>query len=396
MSSTNLATTNHVEADGRGKLAEGIYKVVSAKRLVLTWILGAAALAGAISWILPDEFRATTKILPPQQGQSGAAAILAQLGGVAGAAAGAAGVKNPNDLYVGMLRSRTIADNLIRRFDLKTVYDEDLMEYTRKELQERTGIVSGKDGLIVVDVDDRDRKRSTELANGYIEELLKLTNSVSVTEASHRRLFFERQLSLAKDRLAAAESSLKGNLERNGVASVDSQSRAIVETAGRLRAQISVREAQLEAMSAFVTVNNIDYKRLQQEIQSLRSQLSLLENGEPVLKKADDRQVSSAGLDNIKMLRDVKYFQMLYELLSKQYEVARLDEAKDASVIQVLDKAVEPERRHRPKRIIITIIGALLGLIFSLFHIFLRDSVNQLRAQVRTMMSLGSVAKERS
>ncbi len=336
-----------------------------------------AIAAVALSFALPPAFKANTKILPPQQAQSGAAALLAQLGGVAGAAAGAAGIKNPNDLYIGMLKSRNVADNLIRRFDLKAVYDETLTEKTRKELEAKTSISSGKDGLISIDVEDVDPKRATALANGYAEELLRLTKVLAVTEAAQRRVFFETQLNNSKNNLANAEASLKRALNAGGVISVDSESRGVVEVIARLRAQIAAKEIQVRAMGAFVTGNNQDLKRASEELSSARTELARLENGRhgTDVTATDNDKV---GLDSMKLLRDVKYHQMLYELLSKQYEVARLDEAKDSSIVQVLDPAQVPERKFKPKRGLILAGGLFLGFVLSI----LRGIILEMRAGI--------------
>ncbi|MET3130527.1 tyrosine-protein kinase Etk/Wzc [Oxalobacteraceae bacterium GrIS 1.11] len=339
------------------------------KKLVLGLPFAAAVCAALLSFLMPNVYKANTRILPPQQAQSGAAALMAQLGGVAGAAAGAAGVKNPNDLYMGMLKSRTIADKLVVRFDLKKVYGRELLEPTRKDLDNNTTFTSGKDGLINIEVEDEDRKRAVDLADAYADELLKLTKVLAVTEAAQRRLFFENQLQLTKDNLARAEATLKEALDAHGVISVDSQSRAIVETVARLRAQIAAKDIQLNAMRAFVTNNNQDYKRVEQELLSMRAELSRQENGNPESSGQKSDAGDQEGLKNIKVLRDVKYYQMLYEMLSKQYEIARLDESKDASIIQVLDKAQLPERKFKPRRTVITVMSALLVLAFTVLWV---------------------------
>ena len=346
-------------------LAKHKWKIIG-----LPMAVGLAAVA--VSFALPNVYRANTKVLPPQQAQSGAAALLSQLGGVA--AVGAAGIKNPNDLYIGMLRSRTVADNLIKQFDLKRKYDTDSVEKARTTLEENTAIVAGKDGLISIDVEDHDQKFVAKLANSYVDELTKLTRQLAVTEASQRRLFFEKQLELSKDNLASAEMTLKKTLDTRGVISVDSDSRAIVETVGRLRAQISAKEIQLASMQAFVTTNNQEYKRAQEELGSLRSELSKLENGRPELESRSSSTNQQVGLENIKILRDVKYHQMLYEMLSKQYEAARLDEAKDGAVIQVLDRAAEPERKFKPKRAILGILAAALAFFATLAWALIKDA----------------------
>lgn len=338
------------------------------KKIVLVPIVAGIITAGA-SFLLPNFYKATATLLPPQQGQSGAAALLAQFGGVASAAGLAAGIKNPGDLYIGMLRSRTVADAIIARFDLKKVYDTPSLEKARKTLEGATAITSGKDGLIVIEVEGKDKQLVAPMANAYYEELVKLTKVVAVTEASQRRKFFEEQLTGSKNALAQAELTLKNTLESGGVVSVDSDSRAIVETVSRLRAQIAAKEIQLSTMQAFVTPQNQEYRRAQEELNSARAELSRLQNGRPGAAGASG-EARSAGLENIKILREVKYHQTLYELLSKQYEVARLDEAKDSSAIQILDKAGEPERKFRPKRAQLVIIAALLALLGVVLYAF--------------------------
>lgn len=356
--------------------------VLAKHKKLIIWLPVVAAIASAaISFALPNVYKASAKLLPPQQAQSGASALLSQLGGAAGALAGAAGLKNPNDLYIGLLKSRTVADKLIAKFDLQKAYDVETMDKARAILEGNSNLVAGKDGLISIEVESEDKKLVAQLANGYVNELVSLTKVLAVTEASQRRVFFERQLEQSKDNLAKAEMALKGALDTRGVISVDADSRAIVETVGRLRAQISAKDIQLSAMKAFVTTNNPEYKRAQEELISLRAELSKLENGRPAL--AGDVEADPAkqvGLENIKILRDVKYYQMLYELLAKQYEVARLDEAKDTALIQVLDPAVEPERKFKPKRSILILLSTILAFIAAVAWAFMAEARKRILA----------------
>lgn len=362
------------------------FLIVLAKyKKLLIWLPLFAAIASAvISFMLPNIYKASAKLLPPQQSQSGAAALLSQLGGAAGALAGAGGLKNPNDLYIGMLKSRTIGDKLIAKFDLQKAYDEGTMEKTRLTLERNTIVAAGKDGLITIEVVDEDKKRVAQIANAYVEELVKLTKVLAVTEASQRRVFFERQLEQSKDNLAKAEMALKGALDTHGVISVDADSRAIVETVGRLRAKISAKDIEISAMKAFVTTNNPEYKRAQEELISLRAELSKLENGRPALAgvggTGDNGPNKQVGLENIKILRDVKYYQMLYELLAKQYEVARLDEAKDTAIIQVLDPAIDPERKFKPKRSVLILISTMLAFIAAIGWAFMVETRKKMLA----------------
>lgn len=387
----------HTPADGEGKFelspVEMLIVLAKYKKLILGFPVAVAALAAAVSFALPVEYKATATLLPPQQSQSSAVALLSQLGGIAGAAAGAAGLKNPNDLYVGMLKSRTIADKLIARFNLKRVYDIESMDKVRLRLDKESDFNSGKDGLITIEVEDRDPQRVAQIANAYVEELLALTGELAVTEASQRRLFFQKQLEKAKDNLAKAEIKLKSALDTKGVVSVDIQSRAMIETVGKLRAQISLKEIELNSMRAFVTENNQDFRRTQEELNSFRAELSRLENGQGDGASRNDVAKSNSGLENIKILRDVKYYEMLYELLAKQYEAARLDESKDSPVVQVLDKAVVPVERDKPKRTIIVLLAGVFGGVLAVAWAFISESKKRVS---RTTTGAAQLAELRS
>lgn len=352
-----------------------LFVLAKRKGLLCTVPLVTAALAGVISLAVPDVYKATTRLMPPQQSQSTASSLLSQLGGAASIASGIANLKSTNDLYVAMLRSRTVADRLIAKFDLKKAYDTDSQEKARKFLEESTVITAGKDGLIVIEVEGKEQKRVAPLANSYVQELTQLSKTLAVTEASRRRMFFEQQLGVAKDNLSAAEASLKSSLDNNGLISVDNEGRAIIETIGRLRAQVSAKEIQLNSMRAFVTATNPDFRKVQEELGSLQSEVRRLENGQAYgQEQRNPAPNEQKGLANTKTLRDIKYYQMLYELLAKQYEAARLDEAKDPSIIQVLDPAVDPERKFKPKRAIIVIAAAIAGLFAAIAYVLISEA----------------------
>ena len=347
------------------------------KRLLIGVPFASAVLAAMLSFAIPNVYMASTKIFPPQQSQSSAAALLSQLGGMAGALAGSGGLKNSNDLYVAMLKSQTVADHLIEKFNLKRVFDLDSQEETRKLLEAKTVIALGKDGLITISVEDRDKKLVANLANAYVSELFDLTKNLAVTDAAKRRIFYERQFVQEKDNLAAAEVALKRGLSSQGMLNVDSESRVIVETVGRLRAEVSAKEIKLNSMSAFVTASNPEYRKVQEELISLKAELSKLENGRA--EQSGEKQKANdtpAGLENIKLLRDVKYHQMLYELLAKQFEIARMDEAKDPSIVQVLDPAVEPERKSKPHRAFIVITVLISSFLLVVGWIFAQECIS--------------------
>lgn len=337
------------------------------KKLVLGFPLSLSLLAVVVSLLMPNVYQATATLMPPQQQQSSATAFLSQLGGAAGLAGAVTGLKNPSELYVGMLRSRTIADRIVARFKLREVYDVEFLETARKQLAADTAISAGKDGLISISVENKNQKMVAPMVQAYIDELDALTKNVAVTEAARRRIFYEQQLKATNDQLAQAEAKLKSGIESNGLSSAEGDSRAAVETTARLRAQVSAKEIQLGSLRAFLTADNPEYRRVQEELNSLRAELSRLENGSAAASqnKVAGAGSTPAGLENVKLLRDVKYYQMLYEMLAKQYEVARLDESKDSTIIQVLDKPIEPERKYRPMRALIVLATAFISFFIA-------------------------------
>lgn len=351
--------------------------IAKRKRLVLGLPTFVAVVAIAVALQLPNVYTGTTKVMPPQQGQSSAAAMLSQLGGLAGLAGGAAGIKSPSDTYIGMLKSRTVADNMIQRFDLMKYYETKFPSDARKALESRTVIAAGKDGIITIDVDDLDPKRAAELANAYVDELFKLTKVLAVTEASQRRLFFERQLTQAKESLARAEVMAKSAVEKGGLASIDAQGRSLIEVTGRLRAQISVKEVQIGAMRSYAAEQNPQLKMAQQELAALKTELAKIEGNGKSMGGASGE--AGAGFDNLRLLRDVKYYETIYEMLAKQFELAKIDEAKDSAVLQVMDRAIEPDRKSKPKRASIVMVSTLAAGFLAVLLAFVFEALEKAR-----------------
>jgi len=359
------------------------------KQIILRNTLAAAVLAAIVSLLLPNRYTATANILPPQQSPSLAASMIGQLGALGPMAAMAQkdlGLKNPNDLYVGMLRSRTTEEALIRRFDLLRVYRDKKMSDGRLDLENASSIVLGKEGFVTISVEDKDRSRAAQIANAYVEQLRKLTQDLAVTEAGQRRLFFERQLELAKNNLADAEQALKETEQKTGLIQLDGQAKAIIESVVKLRALMAAKEVELHAMRLFSTEQNPDVMLREQELSGLRAQLALMEkqsssSGDVPVSAGNVAvgNVPEAGLQYVRKLRDLKYAETIFELLAKQYEAARLDEAKTAAIIQVLDPAIEPDRKSSPPRSLIVAIVTLLGFFGSAGCILLAEAVCRLR-----------------
>ena len=332
-------------------------------RLLVLAPLAAGVIALAYTFTIAPTFTATTKFLPPQQQQSGAAAMLAGLGGLGGLAGLASGIKNPADQYIAFLQSNTVRDALIDRLSLTDRYKSEFRQTTRAALSANIDIVSGRDGLISIDASDASPAFAAQLANAHVEELRILLNSIALTEAQQRRLFFENQLSTTKDNLVKAEQALKFSGVNSGAINANPQT--AVEGLARLTAGITAQEIKLASMRGYLTESSPDFKQAQVEMTAMRSQLARYEREQPTL--ADG---SKGASDYISKFRDFKYQETLFELFAKQYEMARLDESREGSVIQVLDVAQTPDFKSKPQKARIAMMTTFftgLGLFIFLY-----------------------------
>jgi tyrosine-protein kinase Etk/Wzc len=354
------------------------------KRTILWVTVTFALLATAISLILPKRYTASVVLLPPQQNSSMGSAIASQLGNLGGMAAlagGGLGLKNPNDMIVAELKSRTVEDAMVQHFGLMQEYHQRLLSDTRKVLEKYATVDgSGKDGLIRISVEDRDPNRAAELANGYVDQFRKLSEHLAITEASQRRLFFEQQLQQAKDNLANAEEALKQTEQKTGLIQLDSQARALIESAAALRAEIAAKEVQIESMRTFATGENAQLIQAQQELDGLRTQLAKLGGSESIdaglmMPKG---QVPEAGLEYVRKLRDVKYYETIFDILARQFEIAKLDEAKEGALIQVVDAAIPPDRRSFPKRALIVLGATGVGFFIGIFFVLVKTGLKRM------------------
>ena len=358
------------QADDEIDLLDLLIVLAKRKRLILGVTLASGILAAIVSLLLPNRYTATTKILPPQQSQSASTMLLNQLAGggmgpLAAIAGSSLGIKNPSDIYIGILKSRTIQDALLSQFELMHAYRDKRASDARKDLAGYSDIVSEKEGLISISVEDKDPKRAAAMANAYVNELRKVTQHLAISEAPQRRLFFEQQVQQAKEDLSNAEVALKETQQKTGMFQLDSQAKAVIEAIGNLRAQVAAKEVQLQAMRSFATEQNPQRILVQEQVVGLREQLRKLEGqqggeGDPIVGTG---KIPGAGLEFVRKYRDVKYYETIFELLAKQYEAAKIDESREAAVIQVLDQATEPDRKSSPKRLLIIALCAICGLM---------------------------------
>lgn len=339
-------------------------------RLLIIGPLLAGIVALGVTFIIKPTFTATTTFLPPQQQQSAAASMLQSLGALGGVASLATGLKNPADQYVALTGSRSVKDALIEKFKLTERYDEELVHDARKELEKNTRISTSKNGLITVEVDDHEPPIAAAIANAYVEELSRLMARLALTEAQERRVFFEGQLKKAKEGLIAAETALKAT----GISesAVKASPTAAVGAVASLMAQVAAKEVQISAMRGYLVESAPEFQRAQAELGALRSQLSRTEK---------DTASNGAGGDYVAKYRDFKYFETLYELMAKQYEIARIDESREGAVIQVVDKAITPERKSKPKRGLIAALTVLLAGFLLLIFVFVRQGLRNAAEQ---------------
>lgn len=335
-------------------------------------ILGPLAVglsALGISFLIPETFTAKVVLMPPQQQQSAASAMLAQLGALAGAAGAAAGIKSPSDQYAALMKSSAVENRLIDRFDLIKIYESKLREDARKTLESKTRIDTGKkDGLMVVEVDDHDPKRAAAIANAYVEELSILLSRLAVTEAQQRRVFFERQLEKVKGDLTRAQLALKMGGTGSDILKTQPQT-AVIEVA-QLTAQVTAKEVELAAMRSYLKDAAPDFKQALNELAALRAQLAKTQTGRTSGKAEEN---TSAQNDYVSRFREYKYQETLFDLMARQFEIAKIDESREGAIIQIIDPAEAPERKSKPKKAMIALIATLATGFALLLFVFLRN-----------------------
>jgi len=346
-------------------------------RLLVIGPLVIGALAVGASYLVPPTYTARTTFLPPQQSQGGAASALASLGALAGLAGVAGGIKSPADQYVSLMQSVNVQDRIIEAFDLMRVYKTRLRIEAREQLNERVRIVLGKkDGLISVEVDDPDPGRAAEIANRHVAELRRITAELALSEAQQRRVFFETQLKQTRERLAEAQQALQQSGFNQGT--LRAEPRAAAEGYARLRAELTASEVRLRVLRSRLADEAPEVVQQQSVVAALRAQLGKLES-------AAEGATDSNYLGRY---REFKYQETLFELFSKQFELARVDESRDGTLIQVVDAAVAPERKSRPRRSVIAVVSTGLAGVALLVFVLLRHGLSGAGADPLTLSRL--------
>lgn len=344
------------------------------RRLLLIGPLFGGLLALGVAFLLPPVFTARTVLLPPQQQQSIASSALASLGALAGIAGASGGIRSPADQYVSLLESASVQDRIIDRFKLMEEYEAKFRVDARKELAGNARFSVGKkDGLIVIEVDHRVPAKAADIANAYVEELQHVANDLAITEAQRRRVFFEQQLKQTQEKLVKAQQAMQASGLSQGA--IKAEPRAAAEDYARLKAEVAAAEVQLHALRGTLTDAAPEVQRQQATLFALRQQLASLERTTDV--RGDP--------DYISRYRDFKYQETMFDLFARQYELARVDESREGTLIQVIDRATPPERKSKPKRLFMGVTGFAATAAILVLWILLRQYWQRVRALPASM-----------
>lgn len=356
------------------------------KRTIFGLSLGFFAIATAVAFLLPVRYTSTASFIPPtlSGGGSVASAVAGQLSALGGGDL-LGGVKNSGDLYAGILRSRSIAEELVKRFDLKRLYKVNKASDAEGILGSNTNVlVDPKSAIVTVSVTDKSPVMAQNLANAYMDALRETEGRLALSQSSQRRLFFGQQLAKEKDDLEDAEVELKKTEEQSGLIAPAGQTASEIQTIAQTQAQMAIRQVQLAALRESGTEQNPEVIRLKSEIEDLQGQLARMQNGsgKGTAAAIPTSKVPQLQLDYVRKEREVKYHEALFDMLSKQYEGARLDEAHDAPVLQVLDTASFPDSKSSPKRMFIMLGGLFVGFLAGCIWVLARDRIQALRTSL--------------
>ncbi|HAV43064.1 TPA: hypothetical protein DCX15_03520 [bacterium] len=361
--------------------------ILKCRKMIIIFCTLTVLATAVTSLLLPKSYRATASIFPPKIERT-LPAMASGMG--ASLTGGLLGIKSEADLYVGMLESRRVSDALIDRFDLMGVYKAKYREEARKALKNKTTIQKRtKDEIIIVSVEDIDPKRAADMANAYLDELDHLNKELNITEAGKKRIFLEERLKETRKGLAQAEENLREFKKGHKVVAMDVQAGALVGAAGKIQAEIAAAETELGILKEFSTEESLKVIDLRSRIKELKKKLAEIERGKlsaagnPSEKRdtlyTPFTKVPDLGLQLARLTRNVTIQTAIYELLTKEYELAKMEEAKDTPTLQILDRALPPEKRFKPKRRQMVMISGLASLFFSIFLAFAFEYFKRMR-----------------
>ena len=356
-----------------------VHAVVSRWRMIAAITASFACLSVVYALYQPNIYTATTMILPTQE-EKGMSSMLSQLGALAGMAGASLGGQNAGDLYVSLLKCDAIKAPIVERFKLRDVYREKYLADTCRRLDKATHITLGKkDSLITVAVDDTDPKRSATIANAYADELGKMTVRLNITSAGKNRAFLDERLAKAKADLAQAEDALKAFQSRNKTFNVPEQAKAAIEGIAKLKAELVSREVQLNTLRRTYTETSQEVKNVATAVAQLRGQIARLEgpgNG-GAIPTAGAAPV--LGQEYLRLMREFKIQEAMVELLTKQREMASINESKDIAPFQVVQRAEVPERKSKPARAKLVVKATFAGMFLAVLLIVIQENLARVK-----------------
>jgi uncharacterized protein involved in exopolysaccharide biosynthesis len=362
------------EQVSRERLLARVRLLWNERRFLVRCVLIGLVVATLIAFLIPKQFESTAQLMPPESQSSNSLALLAGMsapGGLGMLAGDLLGVKSTGALFVGVLRSRTVEDRIVDRFDLKKVYGLSLQMKAREKLAERTAVTEDrKSGIITITVTDHDPKRAAAIASADVEELNTLIEQVSTSSARRERVFLDERLSAVKTDLEAAEKDFSQFASRKGAIDITAQGKAMVEAAATLQGQLIAAQSEMEGLKQIYTDSNVRVRSTQARINELRQQLRRLggkssstpENGDDPAADAPYptlRQLPILGVPYADKLRRLKIQEAVFETLTKQNELAKVQEAKEVPSVKELDVPTVPEHKSYPPRLVIMILGML-------------------------------------
>lgn len=340
---------------------------------------GAYALAASvvIALLIPVRYRSVTRLMPPDS-QPGGLGLLAAMtshsgagvGGLGGLAGDLLGLKSSGALFVGILGSESVQDSLIDKYQLKKIYHDSKIEDARKDLAEHTDVSEDrKSGIISIAVTDHEANRAAAMAQTYVEELNRLVAQVSTSSARRERIFLEERLKKVKQDLDAAANKFSEFASKNSAIDIPAQGKAMVEAAATLQGELIAAQAELSGLQQIYTNGNVRVRSAEARVNELKKKLNEIGGAGTGDNKQDAnplypsiRQLPILGVTYADLYRQNKIQETVYELLTQQYELAKVQEAKEIPTVKVLDAAIVPTKKSFPPRTVIVVLGTMLGI----------------------------------
>jgi capsule polysaccharide export protein KpsE/RkpR len=347
-----------------------------------------AAASVLIAVLIPAQFASTTRLMPPDSAQGQGLAMFAAAAGKLGGNLASIGnellgLKTSDDLFAGVLLSRTVQDDLITKFDLRKVYGVRRWVDARKELTRDTDIgIDRKSGILTIQVTDHDPKRASAMAQEYVAQLNNVVTQLNTSSAHRERVFLEERLSEVKQELESSEKEFSQFASKNGAIDIKEQGKAMVEAAALLEGQLIAARTELQGLRQIFTDNNVRVRSVRARVNELELQIRKMGGTASTAENAASpdnavypsiRKLPLLGVTYADLFRHTKVEEAVFETLTQQYELAKVQEAKEVPSIKVLDPAEVPEKKVFPPRTLLVLTGTFLALVVGVLWVLLSD-----------------------